>query len=318
MSNYLNIGIMQNSGSIYYEPSLERMEREIENLMHSLNTPHIVVASEMALGLRWDNGHDQKAGLNKLYDTVPGTITERLSKLAKEYGIYLIPGSMAEYVNDDGKELLYNTIPIFGPDGALIDKYRKMCPYYPVEEAVTKGDRYVVIDIPEKNTKVGSMNCHDWCFPEMARNLTLMGAELLLRPAVDPEGLYEMCRHVPSVRAFENQAYFLSVNMAGKFSGNYSYGHSMLAGPDGRIIYEAGSDEIHVSLAVDMDYIKDARRNGTNNTEQLLRQLPYFNPPMPYADNLGQAPLFENLPTPDLSIESRKRDFHHCKISGMK
>lgn len=308
MANYLNIGIMQNSGSIYYEESVERIERELEGLMHAANTPDLVVGSEMGLGLMWNNGLGMDADIRDLYAPIPNKITDKMGELAKEYGIYFIPGSISEYVEVDGKGIAHNTMPIYGPDGKMIDTYRKMCPYYPTEEVVTKGERYVVFDIPEKNTRVGIMNCHDWCFPEISRNLTLMGAEVLLRPAVDPEGLYEMCKHIPPVRAFENQAYFLSVNMAGKFLGNHAYGHSMLAGPDGRIIYEAGENEVYVSVPVDLDVVKNARRYGTNNTEQLLRQLPYFNPPMPYANKLQDAPVFKDLPAPDLSVESREED----------
>lgn len=136
-----------------------------------------------------------------------------------------------------------------------------------------------------------------------------MGAEVILRPAVDPEGLYETCKTVAPTRAFENQAYFLSLNMVGEFMGSYSYGRSMLAGPDGRIIYEAGTNEVSLSLALDLDVVKNARIYGTNYTEQLLRQLPAFNPPMPYANDIGSAPIVKKLPKADLSPAARLEKF---------
>ena len=313
--NNLNLGIMQNRGSIYYGDSITNIEKQLEKLMLNINTPDLVVGTEFGLGMQWDGVPDSDT--ENLHECIPGRVIERMSGLARHYGIYFIPGSMIEY--DRKKRKRYNALPLFSPSGDLIDVYRKMCPYYPVEEGVTKGDRYVVFPIPEKDITVGVMVCHDWCFPEIARNLTLLGAELLVRPAVDPEGLYETCKSIPPTRAFENQAYFLSVNMAGEIGGLSAYGHSMLAGPDGRIIYEAGSDEVTAAIPLDFDAIRHARRYGTHNTEQLLRQLPYFNPPMPYAHDMKSAPLYENLPDPDFTVQSRREDLlQHQILSDMK
>ena len=85
----------------------------------------------------------------------------------------------------------YNAAPIFGPDGRLIDVYRKMAPYRPAEPAVP-GRRYVVFDIPEKQTKVGVQICYDLNFPEISRNETLMGAEVLVKLTMDPTELYQI------------------------------------------------------------------------------------------------------------------------------
>ena len=307
--NNVNIGIMQSSGGIYHGDSIARIETQLEKLMSAANRPDLVVGTEFSLGLQWEG--KTGSGVESLHDCIPGRITEQMRRLAHNHGIYFIPGSMVEYDPKDGN--LYNALPIFSPSGELIDVYRKMCPYYPVEEGIAKGGRYVVFPMPEKSITVGVMICHDWCFPEISRNLTLLGAELLIRPAVDPEGLYETCKSIPATRAFENQAYFLSVNMVGEFGGSYAYGHSMLSGPDGRTIYEAGSREAMVSIPLDFDAIKHARRYGTHNTEQLLRQLPYFNLPMPYALAMKDAPLFKDLPSPDLTVQSRHEDLARQK-----
>lgn len=307
MANYLNVGIMQSGGSIFYEDSLERLEKELDSLMFAMNTPDLVVGTEMSLGMRWNNGLSLDVDPKLLVDTLPGKVSERLGALAKKYQIYFVPGSMYEYSTEPGQPTLYNSIPIFAPSGEMIDVYRKMCPYYPGEEFITKGEKYVVFDIPEKNTKIGVMNCHDWSFPEISRNLTLMGAELMIRPAVDPEGLYDIYKSVAITRAVENQAYFLSLNMVGKFDTFYSYGHSILAGPYGQTIYEAGAAEVSVSIPLDMDVVKQVRKYGTNNTEQLLRQLKFFNPPMPYAGKMSEAPIFRDLPDPDFNLASRKK-----------
>ena len=149
------------------------------------------------------------------------------------------------------------------------------------------------------------MICHDWCFPEISRNLTLMGAEILLRPAIDPEGLYESFKYVPSVRALENQAYFISLNATGSYAGTNAYGHTTIADPEGRIIYEAGGAEVNYCITLDADFVKRTRTHGTFFTEQLVRQLNFFKIPMPFADRIEEAPIFKTLPDADKNLQER-------------
>lgn len=297
---------MMQSGdcSMDFVSCLARIRKDVDDLMKGMNVPELIVGVEMAIGRYWQNDDSRMGG-----DTIPGKATEALSIIAKEYGIYFMPGSMIEKVEKNGEVKHYNSIPIFGPDGQIIDVYRKICPYYPVEFGITPGERYVTFDIKEKNIKIGVLNCHDWCFPEISRNLTLMGAEILIKPAIDPEGLYRISKSITSIRAYENQAYFISMNMCGEFLGSYAYGHSMVAGPDGSILYEAGSRPVSLTMTFDVSNVFDARKYGTDFTDQLLRQLKIFNPSMPYADDLSRAPIFKDLPEPDFSNESRKEMF---------
>lgn len=305
MGTYLNIGMMQSGDcSSSFEYNLKRIKKETRSLMMGMNAPELVVGIELGIGTYWAEAEERVDG-----DPIPGKVTEELSKIAKEYGIYFLPGSMFERVEEDGKVKLYNSIPIFGPDGELIDVHRKMCPYYPVESHITKGEKYVTFDIKEKGIKIGVLNCHDWCFPEISRNLALMGAEILIRPAMDPEGLYDSCKGIAPTRAFENQAYFVSLNCAGKYLGTYNYGKSCIAGPDGRVLYETGSNPMYFTMTFDVDRVRDARRYGTNYTDQLMRQLKAFNPPQPFANHIGDAPIYENLPDPDYTFESRAEMF---------
>jgi len=292
MNRYLNVGIMQYEISDDYNKNIDKIKRNVFALMNGMNRPEIILGPELGMG-------------PNAKDVIPGKLTDSLSMIAREYGIYFIPGSLKEIVKNGREEILYNTLPIFGPDGAMIDTYRKICPYYPVESATSPGDRYVVFSIKEKDINIGVMICHDWCFPEISRNLTLMGAEILIRPAIDPEGLYESFKYVPSVRALENQAYFISLNAVGNYSGAYAYGHSMIADPEGRIIYEAGGTEINYCITLDADFVTRTRTHGTFFTEQLVRQLKLFKIPMPFAGRIEEAPVFEMLPDADRNLQER-------------
>jgi predicted amidohydrolase len=285
MSKFLNLGLLQYEVDSDCSVNIEKMNKHIKMLMSGMNRPEMIAGPEFALGL--------EARLTE-------EIMEFFSNIAKEHSIYFLPGTVIYKEND----CLYNTLPIFGPDGRLIDKYHKICPFYPVENAFTQGDRFVVFDVPEKNLKVGVMICHDWCFPEVSRNLTLLGAELLVRPAADPEGLYEAYRYVAQVRALENQAYFISVNSCGNNPGYYSYGHSIIANPEGRAVYEAGDNEVNLCVTLDLELVRRTRKYGTSFSDQLLRQLKIFRFPAPYGD-IANAPLFKNLPDPDLKMRER-------------
>ena len=283
-----------------FESCIERIRHDVEELTEGMNRPEFIIGTEMSIGRYFRGDKDEMSG-----DTIPGKITDTLSAIAKEYGVYFMPGSMLERVEQDGKVTLYNSAPIFGPDGKMIDVYRKICPYYPAEEGFERGDRYVTFKIEEKDVTIGVMICHDWCFPEISRNLTLMGAEILIRPAIDPEGLYEVCKTIPRTRAFENQAYFVSLNMTGSWLGGHAYGHTMVAAPDGSLIYEAGEKPITLTMTFDLDKVRDARKYGTCYTEQLLRQLKYFNPPMDQYEDLSVAPIYADLPEPDITLKAR-------------
>ncbi|MEA4922000.1 MAG: carbon-nitrogen hydrolase family protein [Eubacteriaceae bacterium] len=302
---------MQSNGEkMDFESCLARIENDVDELMNGMNRPELIVGAEMAVGRYFQNDVSELSG-----DAIPGRVTDRLSAIAKSHGIYFLPGSMIEAVETaDGKKI-YNTLPIFGPDGRLIDKYRKICPYYPVEEGFARGERYVTFKIEEKDITVGVMICHDWCFPEISRNLALRGAEILIRPAIDPEGLYDVCKTIPQTRAFENQCYFISLNMTGKWLGSYAYGHSMVASPEGGIVYEAGDNPSACTITLDVDRVRDARMFGTCYTEQLLRQLKRFDPSMDIYDDLEKAPVYMSIDDPDLTVEARDE---HVKMRGLQ
>ena len=102
------------------------------------------------------------------------------------------------------------------------------------------GREYMVFDIPEKKTKVGVQICYDLNFPEISRNETLMGAEVLVKLTMDPQELYKLNEHYHYVRALENQAYLVCTNGTGFFGSHHLYGHSQIISPEGHCIWEAG------------------------------------------------------------------------------
>lgn len=141
-------------------------------------------------------------GLKKTYaecaEPIPGPSTEYFGKLAKQHDLYLVAGLLER----DG-HLTYNVAVLMGPDGKLVGKYRKVTlPRGEVEGGLMPGDDYPVFET--RFGKVGMMICYDGFFPEVARELSNRGAEVIAWPVW---GCNPM---LGAARACENHVYVVS------------------------------------------------------------------------------------------------------------
>ena len=141
-------------------------------------------------------------GLGKKYhevaEPIPGPSTDYFGRLARKHNLYIVPGLLER----DG-HLVYNVAVLIGPDGKLVGKYRKVClPRSEIEGGVTPGSEYPVF--PTRFGKVGLMVCYDGFFPEVARQLTNRGAEVIAWPVWGCNPL------LASARACENHVYLVS------------------------------------------------------------------------------------------------------------
>jgi len=99
--------------------------------------------------------------------------------------------------------LIYNTAVLLGPDGALIGKYRKVSlPPGEAAKGIAPGKDYPVFDTAFG--KVGMMVCYDGFFPEVARELTKNGAEVIAWPVWGCNPL------LAQARACENHVFVIS------------------------------------------------------------------------------------------------------------
>jgi len=113
---------------------------------------------------------------DEIAESVPGPTTDYFGTIAAKYSIHLV---LSLYERDG--HLIYNTGVLIGPEGNLIGKYRKVClPHGEVEKGVAPGSSYPVFDT--SFGKVGIMVCYDGFFPEVARELSNNGAEVIAWP----------------------------------------------------------------------------------------------------------------------------------------
>src|SRR4029079_12367995 len=143
-----------------------------------------------------------QTGLGKSYaevaEAIPGPSTEYFASLAKKHNLYIVAGLV-----ERDAHLIYNVAVLLGPDGNLVGKYRKVTlPRGEVEMGVAPGRDYPVFDT--RFGKVGMMVCYAGFFPEVARELSNRGAEVIAWPVAGCNPL------LAQARACENHVYLVS------------------------------------------------------------------------------------------------------------
>jgi predicted amidohydrolase len=196
--------------------------------------------------------------------SVPGPQTDRLRDLARKTRQWLIPGSMWEMEDDR----MYNTSVVISPDGDIVAKYRKMFPWLPYEAGTTPGNEFCIFDIPDVG-RFGLCICYDMWFPEVARTLAWMGAEVIIQPTLTPTSDRELELVMARANALFNQCYFVSINGVGTWGG----GRSTVIDPDGRILQQAGTNQTFMTEMIDLDHTTRTREYGTLGLAQTLKQL---------------------------------------------
>jgi formamidase len=187
-------------------------------------------------------------------EPIPGRLTDRLCALARELDVWLVPGSLNE-LGDDGK--LYNTAIAINPAGEIVARYRKIFPWRPWEQGAI-GDQIVTFDMPGKG-RVGLMICYDGWFPEVARNVAWRGAEVILHPSATTTVDRHQELVLARANAIVNQVFLVNVNAA----GTPGLGLSVIADPEGRVLYEGGTGEEIIPITLNLDTVAGVRAHGS-------------------------------------------------------
>lgn len=194
-----------------------------------------------------------------------GPVWQQLSGYAKQYGIYLIGGSMPE---KDAEGNVYNTSYIFDREGKQIGKHRKVHLFdidvkggqtFKESDTLTAGDSDTVFDT--EFGKMGVMLCFDIRFPELSRMMVNDGARIVFVPAAfnmtTGPAHWELSFRT---RALDNQIYMVGCAPARDVSAGYiSWGHSIVTDPWGRVIDMIDEKKGILLAELDMDYEEQVR-----------------------------------------------------------
>lgn len=193
---------------------------------------------------------------------LPGEVENCFREAAKKNDIWLIPGSIYERRENQ----VFNTAPVINPDGEVVARYRKQYPFYPYEKNVDCNDNFVVFEVPGIG-KVGLVICYDIWFPEIIRQLTWMGAEVIIAPTLTNTIDRDVELAIARANAATNQVYFIGLNSGGRLA----CGQSIVVGPDGTVIHQALGGRDIIAVELDLNHVRRVRERGLHGLGQPLK-----------------------------------------------
>lgn len=206
--------------------------------------------------------------------TIPGPATEVFQAACQELGCWVVFGLL-----ETAGDRLFNAAALVGPEG-VVGSYRKVhLPFLGVDRYTDYGDRpFTVHEVA--NLQIGLNICYDAGFPESARCLTLLGADLILLPTNWPPGAESVAEYAINTRSMENAVYFVAVNRVGVERGFRFIGHSRICDPLGRTLAHASHTDEEI-LYADIDPAKSRQKHqirtaGLNEIDRLADRRPEF------------------------------------------
>jgi nitrilase len=213
---------------------------------------------------------DDRAKLDVAEPDSGGPIQSALSWAARQWGIWLVGGSLP--LKSDDPNRVFNTQLVFDPTGQMVARYDKIHLFnfssnqerFCESNAVKAGQEVKVVRATFDNgtsLHIGLSTCYDLRFPELYR---AMGAvDLIVVPsaftATTGQAHWETLLRA---RAIENQAYVLAAAQGGEHPGaRQTWGHSMLIDPWGEIMAEMELGEGVLIGEVDLQRVAAVRES---------------------------------------------------------
>lgn len=159
-------------------------------------------------------------------ETIPGHTFNRLARIAKEFGFYLICG-IAE--RDSKSTRIFDSAVLIGPNGDLVGLYRKVHLWATERKYFTPGNRFSVFKT--KIGKIGLAVCYDLEFPEPARIMAVQGAEIIFFSSAQPSPFDIHVDIYLRSRAAENCVFIAQSNRIGHEGKTVFFGQSQIVSP---------------------------------------------------------------------------------------
>jgi len=245
------------------EANLRKMGDFVEKICSEQKTD-LIVFPELSytgteLGLR----------ATDLAERVPGHASNYLAKRANDFNTHVVFGLV---IKEKVESILYNGVVCLGPEGDIAGDYRKVHLLGEERQVYRNGFRF--INVEAEWGRFGLMIGSDLAFPEVARSLTLEGAEMVVVSANWETQWAEAWRaHILS-RACENSIFVAAANRIGEEPTMRFSGDSMLVGPSAEV-YTVLDEPIegYAIATIDLDQVRKVRED---------RQLIQYREPITY------------------------------------
>ena len=240
---------------------------QIENLLIDVKADLIVLPELFATGYTFVSKDEAVS----LAETPKGKTSNFLLNLSKLTGAVIIGGYVEKAGND-----IYNSAMIVS-NNDVIDSYRKIHLYYKEKLWFSPGDKplkvYEINDI-----KIGIMICFDWIFPEVARSLALLGADIIAHPA---NLVLPYCQKAMVTRCLENRVHAVTANRIGqekRGDDDFKFtGASQITSYNGKVLSSAPSNKKYTDfIEIDIQNSRNKRLNEFNDILKDRRKNLYF------------------------------------------
>jgi agmatine deiminase len=200
-------------------------------------------------------------------EDIPGKTTDILRQMASENKVIVVGGSIYEKEN----EKCFNTVVVVDDNGTILGKYRKI--HLPHDQNFYEQDYFSKGNLGFRvfRTKYGNLApliCYDQWYPEAARIVSLMGADIIIYPTAigyvddiqQTEGDWkDAWTTVQRGHAIANSVVVAAVNRVGKEGKMQFWGGSFVTSQFGKILGKAGSSEEIINATVDLELGKEVK-----------------------------------------------------------
>jgi agmatine deiminase len=248
----VTVGLIQTS--VFVDPDLN-LKKTVENVEAAIaQGAKIICLQELYRTLYFPQYEDKEA--SHLSETIPGESTKVFSRIAKENKVVIILPIFEKGRNG----CCYNTAAVIDADGRILGSYRKIhIPYDPLfyEKSYFKaGSEYKVFDT--HYARIAVLICYDQWFPEAARIVALMGADIIFYPTaigwIAEEKPLEGDWHdaweiVQRAHAIANGVHLAVTNRVGREGDLIFWGGSFACDSFGNVIAKAGDKDEEILVA---------------------------------------------------------------------
>ena len=226
-----------------------------ENLEHGLALAKGVAGDLVILPELWSSGYvfSSHAEVEALAESAADGPTARALKAAarRERRTYVAG------FPERSRGRFYNSAMLVGPAGVRA-VYRKIHLFEREREWFSPGNLPFAVHRVGP-ARVGLMICFDWRFPEAARALALLGADVIAHPS---NLVFAIAQEALRTRALENRVYIATANRTGveaRPGGRVPFtGRSQVVDPSGEVVVRAGkTDEVALTAKCDLERARD-------------------------------------------------------------